>query len=156
MPDDDRPKLSYSERDRLLRDRKSGHAGPPRGRRAQEESVKATKAALAQADALFTDEKGGQKGKALASAVREAHGSDELPAACQAYFDEVGVPRDRELLSIFLDSGVRDLRVAALDALLAQKEAGSLDLGGGLKSQLRMLADEFDDAIASRAEEILE
>ena len=42
-----------------------------------------------------------------------------------------------------------------LDELLRRKDAGSLELEGGLKSQLRLLAEDFDDDLASRAEDLL-
>ena len=151
MTNDDR-KLTYSERDRLRRE--GGGQRPPSGRARAEESRR-SKAALEVADALFTDEQGGQEGKALADAVREAHGTSELPAACQAYLDALGAPSSLELASIFLDAGEKPLSVAVLDELLRQKGAGSLELDGGLKRQIRMLSEDFDDDLASRAEDLL-
>ncbi len=153
MAGDDR-KLSFSERDRLLRERRDGHA--PRGGRARAEQQKRSEQALKAADALFTDEKGGQQGKALADAVRDAHGTPELPAACRAYLEEIGPPTSLELASIFLDAGEKEIGVPVLDELLRQKEAGSLELSGGLKRQIRILSEDFDDDLASRAEDLLE
>jgi hypothetical protein len=46
--------------------------------------------------------------------------------------------------------------VAVLDSLSDQKQAGSLALGGGLKRQVRILSEDFDDDLASRAEALLE
>ena len=152
MAGDDR-KLTYSERDRL---RREGGGGPPRGRRAQKEDAKRTRDALKVADSLFTDEKGGQEGKALADAVREAHGTPEPAAACRAYFEVVGPPKSLELASIFLDAGEKELSVPVLDALLDEKEANGLELEGGLKRQIRILSEDFDDDLASRAEDLLE
>lgn len=153
MAGDDR-KLTYSERDRMRRE--GGGSAPPRGRRAQAENAKRTREALQVADALFTDEKGGQEGKALADAVRAAHGTPELPAACRAYLDTVGPPTSTELASIFLDAGDKSVSVAVLDRLLLQKQASELELGGSLKRQIRILSEDFDDDLASRAEELLE
>jgi hypothetical protein len=152
MADDDR-KLSYSERDRL---RREGGGGPPRGRRAEEEDAKRTHEALKTADSLFTDEKGGQEGKALAAAVRSAHGTGDLPAACREYLEKIGPPATLELASIFLDAGEKALGVSTLDELLRLKEDGDLQLDGGLKRQIRILSEDFDDDLASRAEELLE
>lgn len=151
MADDDR-KLSYSERDRLRREGggqrpKSGHA------RAAEEQR--SRQALEVADSLFTREPGGQEGKVLATAVRAAHGTKELGAACRAYFDALGAPSSPELASIFLDAGEKDMSIAVLDALLEQKAAGELTLEGGLKRQVRILSQDFDDDLASRAEDLL-
>ena len=43
-----------------------------------------------------------------------------------------------------------------LDELLRQKAADGEVLEGGLKRQVRILSEEFDDDLASRAEELLE
>lgn len=88
--------------------------------------------------------------------MREAHGTPELVGACQAYVESVGVPRALELISIFLDAGDKALSVAVLDELLRQKDAGELDLAGGLKRQIRLLSEDFDDDLASRAEDLLD
>lgn len=156
---DDGRKPSFSERDRLRREngRENGREGgrPPSGR-TREAEAKASKAALAAADALFTDEQGGQDGKVVANAVRDAHGTPELPAACRAYVDAVGVPSGLELISIFLDAGDKSLSIAVLDELLRQKSDGALELAGGLLRQIRLLAEDFDDDLASRAEDLLD
>jgi len=154
MSGDDR-KMTYSERDRLRREG-GGSGGRPRGRRAQIEDEKRSRDALAVADSLFTDEAGGEEGKELADAVRAAHGTPELTAACRAYVDGVGPPGSIAMISIFLDADEKDLRVSALDELLRLKEAGDLELDGGLKRQVRILSEDFDDDLASRAEDILE
>jgi len=152
MADDDR-KLTYSERDRLRRE--GGGARPPRGGRARADEEKRAREALKSADAHFTDEQGGQAGKALANEVRAAHGTPELPAACRAYLDAVGPPRSAELASIFLDAGDKAISLPVLDELLRQKSAGELELSGGLLRQVRLLSEDFDDDLASRAEDLL-
>ena len=43
-----------------------------------------------------------------------------------------------------------------LAALRAAHEAGDTELGAGLRTQLRMLADHADDDVAADAEELLE
>ena len=155
MAGDDR-KLTYSERDRLRREGGGRERGGARGGRARADEEKRSQEALKVADALFTDEKGGQEGKSLANAVREAHGSSELPAACQAYLENVGPPSNLELVSIFLDAGEKSIGVAVLDELLRRKAGGDLELTGGLLRQVRILSEDFDDDLASRAEELLE
>ena len=152
MPDDDR-KLTYSERDRL---RREGGQSRPEGGRARAEQTQDTRRALDAADALFGDQKGGKEGEERAAAVRSAHGTAELPATCRAYFEAFGAPGDLELVSIFLDAGEKDLSVAVLDALLHEKGRGRIRLEGGLKRQVRLLAEDFDDELASRAEDLLE
>jgi hypothetical protein len=151
MAGDDQ-KLTYSERDRM---RREGGGRPKSGRaRAQEEER--SQEALKVADSLFTEATGGQEGKALAAAVNEAHGTPELPGACRAYFAALGPPSSLTLASIFLDAGEKEMSVAVLDELLRQKDAGELELDGGLKRQVRLLSEDFDDDLASRAEDLLE
>jgi len=154
MAGDDR-KLSYSERDRMRREG-GGSGGRPPGRRERVEEEKRSREALTVADSLFTTEKGGQVGKALADAVRAAHGSAELAKECRAYLEQIGPPLDLELVSIFLDAGDKELTICALDALLRLKSEDAAEIDGGLKRQIRILSEDFDDDLASRAEEILE
>lgn len=154
MANDDR-KLTYSERDRLRREG-GGSGERPRSRRARLEEEKRSHEAMIVADALFTDEKGGQEGKALAAAVRAAHGTKDLPSACRAYLETIGPPATAELASVFMDAGVKEISLIALDELLRKKEAGDLELDGGLKRQIRILSEDFDDDLASRAEDLLD
>ncbi len=152
MAGDDR-KLTYSERDRM---RREGGARPPRTGRARAEDEKRSREALKAADSLFTEEKGGQEDRELANAVRAAHGSANMAPACRAYLEAIGPPKTAELASIFLDAGEKELSVTVLDDLLRQKDDGSLEVEGGLKRQIRILSEDFDDDLASRAEELLE
>lgn len=151
---DDREKLTYSERDRLRRDRAAGHDSP-RGPGGRARQAQARDAALKQAESIFSAEGKGQRGDELARAVRAAHGSAELPEACHAFVDEIGLPKSVDLLQIFLDTSDRALIVPALEALLARKEAGGLELTSGLKSQLRTLAEDPDDDVAGLSEDLL-
>jgi hypothetical protein len=154
MAGDDR-KLSYSERDRMRREGGRSGGRPP-SRRDKAEAERRSQEALVVADSLFTDEKGGQEGKEVADAVRAAHGTSDLASACRAYADTVGPPATAELASLFLDAGEKELSLVALDELIRRKEQGDLELDGGLKRQIRILSEDFDDDLASRAEDILE
>ncbi len=151
MADDER-KLTYSERDKLRRDggghRQDGHQ--------MRQDKERSRAALKAADSLFAEDGRGAEAKALVAAVQAAHGSADLPAACHSYVEQLGPPATPELVSIFLDSRESALTVMALDELLRWKEEGRLELQGGLKRQIRILAEDFDDELASRAEELLE
>ena len=151
MAGDDQ-KLTYSERDRMRRE----GGGRPKSGRARAQDEQRSQEALKVADSLFTEATGGQEGKALAAAVNEAHGTRELPGACRAYFAALGPPSSLTLVSIFLDAGEKEISVAVLDELLRQKDAGELELDGGLKRQVRLLSEDFDDDLASRAEDLLE
>ena len=80
----------------------------------------------------------------------------KVAQACRAYREALGMPSNRSLLTLFLDSDDQELVLAGLDALSgAQRQAG-LEVSAGLKSQLRVLAQGFDDAVAEAAEELLE
>jgi hypothetical protein len=160
--DDDRPgfldreKKSFSELDRLRRERR----GPAEGRsaspaqRARLESAK--KQYVKQIDSIFSKAKGGAEGERLAQAVRDARGTPGLAAACRAYRDAVGPPADAALISCFLDAGEPEMVIAGLESLRAGREAGQVEFGSGLRTQLRMLAQAPDDAVAGAAEELLE
>lgn len=151
---DDREKLSFSERDRLLRERRRGDA-PPRGRAGQREQARSDRDALREANALFHDGPGGREGERLAREMRDRHGTPELAAACRAYLEGVGVPDDPGLLALLLDSGDRELVVLGLERLLERKLAGSLEVSAGLRSTLRMLAQDRDDTVAGISEDLL-
>lgn len=151
---DERPRKSWREIDRA-RDG-SGHRREerrPRGAAAEARSQRATAEYLKEIDGLFALGRGGAEGERLAAAVREAHGTPELGPACAVYRDALGFPDDPALLALFLDSADRELVVGALRALGPLAGEG---LSGGLRSQLRMLADDADDEIAEAAEEALE
>lgn len=157
MGDDDR-KLSYSELDKLRRERRSDDRGGRRqGKAAQARSDMATKQYLQDIDKLFSSAEGGTEGEALAKAVRDAHGTPELDDACREYREKFGIPKSPDLLSLFLDCRAPDLVIATLDALIALMGADDdFAVGRGVQSQLRTLAQGFDNDIAERAEEILE
>src|SRR5262245_57679446 len=160
--DDDRPgfldrdKKSFSELDRLRRERR-GSAEPKRaaGPAQQARLESAKKQYLKQVDGLFARGKGGAEGERLAAAVRGARGTPGLADACRAYRDCVGAPADAALISCFLDAGEPELVLAGLEALRAERAAGRVELTSGLRTQLRMLAQVSDDAVASAAEELL-
>lgn len=155
MGNDDREKLSYSERDRLRRDRAAGHDRPPQGAGGRRQQEGQREAALKQAESVFSEEGVGTRGDELAKVIRAAHGTAELPEACHAFVEEVGLPKSVDLLQIFIDTSDATLMVPALEALVARKEAGELDLSAGLKSQLRTLAEDPDDDIAGLSEDLL-
>lgn len=152
----EREKLSWSEVDKLRDKSRSSHTDRPRGRKTREQSERETREALGAADSLFSEDRGGAQGAVLANAVRDAHGTPALEQACRDYVAALGVPTTTGLLSIFLDSGKPDLIVLALEVLHEQKRAGQLEISGGLKSQLRVLAQEPDDDVAGLSEDLLE
>jgi len=150
----DRP--SWSEIDKLRDGTRSGRERRPRGAADEARARAASEQYVKEVDKLFSKEKGGAEAEALAGAVRDAHGSPELGPACSAYVAALGTPRDPGLLSIFLDSDDAEIMVPALERLLELHEAGELEVGAGLRSQLRILAQSFDDGVAGAAEDLLE
>lgn len=156
--DGERPRPSWSELDKR-RDKPRSHTTErrPRGAAAEARARTATQSYLKQLDArLFAKERGagGAAGK-LAAAVREALGTPGLDATCRAYLDAIGPPAEVALVAAFLDARDRDLRLAALDALGEGLRAGRMALSAGLRSQLRILAEGPDDALAEAAEALL-
>ncbi len=157
MSDDreERPKLSFSELDKRRRGEKVGR-DEPRGHRAKQEQARARTQALNEADTVFSLGKGGAQGKRLANEMRDTHGTSDFSHACRSYCEEIGIPQDPPLLGLLLDSGERDLVVAALEALLEAKNGRSLEIRSGLRSQLRVLEQDRDDTIAGISEELLQ
>jgi hypothetical protein len=151
----DREKKTFSERDRMRRERRDPGGVPAASPAARARAREATRAYLDQIDSLF---KGGQQAQAqkLAEAVLDARGTPELPAACRAYLEGAGLPTEARLLSCLLDTGERELVLVGLAGLASAHEAGGLEPGAGLLSQLRMLAQDSDDEIAETAEDLLE
>ena len=154
MSREERPKLSFSERDKLLKEKKQGYSAP-RGRAAEARAKAATDQALKSADELFGGARGGADGARLAAAVEEARGSAGFDAACREYLEAVGPPGDVALASAFLDADDSAILCAGLESLRSQQAAGALTINRGLRSRLRMLAEHSDDDVAYGAEDLL-
>jgi hypothetical protein len=152
---DERPRRSWREIDRM-RDRPSERrdASSP-GPGASQRSAAATQRYLRKLDGLFSEKKGGAEDQRLAEAVRAAHGTRDLAAACRAYLDALGPPRDPALAALFLDCGVLDLVRAALETLAEGVRSGAFGVAPGMRSQLRLLSESPDDDVAGLAEELL-
>ena len=157
MSDDrgEREKLSWSEIDKLRSGGRTGSSDRPRGQAGRKQAERESREALEEAAALFSGDPGGEEGQALANAVRDAHGTPDLGEACRAYIDALGVPNSLELLQIVLDCGDADMIVPALERLYEQKQGGNLEVTHGLKSQLRILAQEPNDDVAGLSEDLL-
>lgn len=155
--DGDRPRRSWSEIDKLRdKPRARQEERRPRGAHAEARAKQAAKEYLKEVDRrVFSGREGGAD-RALADAVREAHGTSGLADACRAYRDAAGMPEDPALLSLFLDAGDAGIVVGALETLLALQERGGLEAGSGLRTQLRLLSQGFDDEVAEAAETLLE
>lgn len=156
MCPDDREKLTFSELDRLRREKdRGGGERRPRGAAAEARAEQATAAYLKEADKLFGSGPGGAAGEALARGVSEAHGTPGFTDACRAYREAAGMPGDASLLSLFLDADDPALVAETIRTLAAGHDAGSLQLSRGIKSQLRVLEQSSDDDVAYEAEELL-
>jgi hypothetical protein len=57
---------------------------------------------------------------------------------------------------LFLDASDCEVILLGFEALRVGAEKGSITLSGSLRSQLRILAEDSDDAVADAAEELLE
>jgi hypothetical protein len=160
--DDDRPgfldrdKKSFSERDRERRERRGSDERRDRGPGLPGQDAFAKKQYLKQVDSIFAKGKGGAGGDRLAQAVRDARGTQGLAAACRGYRDAQGAPSDAGLAACFLDAGEADVVLVGLEALAALRADGSLGATPGLRTQLRMLAQDPDDAVAGAAEALLD
>jgi hypothetical protein len=155
--DDERPRerLSWREIDRRRGGARQRPEDRPKSRDEIARDSAAAKAYTKKLDALFVAGKGGAAGERLAREMREARGTPALAGACRAYRDAVGLPEDPAQLSLFLDSGDPELVLAALGALRAAQAGGTLQPTSGLRTQLRMLAQDANDAVAEDAEALL-
>lgn len=157
MGDDDRPsfldreKKSFAELDRMRRERRDGR-DEPRSPRARQRTKQATAQYLESADGLFSK----SVGKELTAAVLGARGTPGLADACRAYHATAGPPTEIRLIACFLDAGDCEIALAGLAGAHAAHTAGSLEVTSGLRSQLRMLAEGPDDAVADAAEALLD
>jgi hypothetical protein len=149
----DGDKLSFSERDRKRRDGQSSEDRRPQGV-SPAKAEEASKQYIKKLDGLFSKKKG--EVEKLAAAMRAAHGTSGLAAACRAYRDAAGIPEDPSLLGLFLDSGEPELVVGGLEALQTACQSGKWKASGGLRSQIRMLADDPNDEVAELAEALAE
>ncbi len=152
----ERPKRSWREIDQLRDKGRTQSERRPRSKAAEARAQAATQLYVKSLDALFWGERGGgEEGERLGRAMRDAHGSPELAPACRAYREALGMPRHASLLALFLDSGDRELVLAGLGTLTAAFEAGELEVSSGLRTQLRVFAEDPDDATAELAEDLL-
>jgi hypothetical protein len=153
----DRDKKSFAELDRQRREGggAGGGAREPRSEAERERSAAATKQYMKEVDGVFSGGDRAEREK-LATAMRDAHGTPGLADACRAYLAAGGPPSELPLISLFLDSGEPELILHGYDALRAGGEQGAVTLSGSLRSQLRILAEDPDDAVAEGAEELLE
>ena len=151
---DDRKK-SFSELDRERREGRSS-GGRPRGPGSEARTKAATDQYLKSIDSMFSGAQGSEEGERLGNAIRDAQGTPGLADACRAFRDAVGMPEDPTLLSAFLDTGDAELVLAGLEALVAGRASGRLEISRGLRSQLRILVDGPDANAADLAEELLE
>ena len=159
MSGDDRPRRSWREIDQM-RDGTRGRADDvhsrPRGKAEQARLKAASQAYLKDAEKLFANSPGGAEGKRLANAMHDAHGTTGLADACREYCAALGTPKDPSLLSLLLDCDDRNLVLAGIETLQELQAAGGLEISSGTRSQLRILSQGFDDAVAEAAEELLE
>ena len=157
MSEDDRPKRSWSEIDKLRDGTARREERRPRGKAAEARAQNATEQYLKQAgSALFSEGKrGGAEGDALAKAVLEAHGSPDFDAACAAYLEDQGPPEDERLIGALLDARDPEIRTAALRGLEAALDGGRFEPERALRNRVRGLAEELDDRIAEAAEDVL-
>jgi len=151
----ERQKRSFSELDRLRRERRDRRDEAPRGEKARARSAEATHRYLRQIDGLFGKTPRGAETERLALAMREAHGTPGLAGACRAYRDALGVPDDPRDLALFLDARDEEIVVAALEALRRHLGSGPVEIGPGMRSQIRLLAEDPSDRIAEAAEDAL-
>lgn len=154
----DRPRRSWREIDQMRNRSRHVSEGErrPRGEAAQARSAAATQRYVKGLDALFSKNPRGAEAERLAEAVRAAHGTPALADACRAHREALGLPREPALLSLFLDARDPALVAEVIAALDSMQAEGGLQASSGLRTQLRLLAQDPDDTVAEAAEALLE
>jgi hypothetical protein len=152
----DERKRSWKEIDQMRDGSRRDDRERPQNAAQQVRSDQATQTYLKEIDKLFTSSGASAESEALVKNLRDAHGTPELPEVCRLFRSELGMPREPALLSIFLDSNEPELVVSALQTIESLLAEDSIELGKGIQSQLRVLAQDFNNDIAEIAEEILD
>ena len=115
----------------------------------------AAKSYVKELDSLFTASGRSEEAEALVKRLRDSHGTPELAEVCRTFREELGMPREIALLSIFLDSQEAPLVVEALKTMLLLAGEGDAEFSKGVQSQVRVLSQDFNNDIAEVAEDIL-
>ena len=136
--------------------RHSSEERRPRSPQGEQRARAATQQYVKKLDKLFFGQKSGAEVEPLANRVRDAHGTPDVADACRAYRDALGLPSDASLLSIFLDTGDPELVCETLEGIAAAVESGEFAVSSGMRTQLRMLAEDANDDVADAAEVVLE
>jgi hypothetical protein len=150
----DREKKSFAELDRARRERRGGGAAAPPGVAAGERAKRAARQQLERADAVFGARR--EEARSLARELHEARGTPALAEVCRRFLDALGPPTEARDIACFLEAGVPALVLVGLEALRARHAAGALEATSGLRTQLRILAEDSDDDVAAGAEEVLD
>ena len=104
----DREKRSFSELDRLRRERRSSGERRPQGKAAQERAQAATKQYMKEIDGLFSQ---GNKAELerITTAMRDAHGTPGLADACRVYHQTAGLPDEAPLMACHVLAHVSEI-----------------------------------------------
>ncbi len=163
MSEEDRPTgrggrgdRSWSEIDRMRDGSRPRDERRPRGAAAQARAKGATEQYLKSLDdKLFAKGGvGGAEADVLAKAVLDGRGSPEFDSHCSAYLAAVPEPTDLDLIAVLLDARGAETRVAALRALEAALDRGA-EPSRALRRAVRSASEDFDDAVAYAAEDVL-
>lgn len=122
----------------------------------QAKANQVTKTYLKELDKLFTSSGRNAEADAMVKGLRDAHGTPELAEICKTFREQLGMPREIALLSIFLDANAPELVVESLETVLALLNVEEIELSKGVQSQIRVLSQDFNNDIAEVAEDILE
>jgi len=156
--DDDRERERPSWRELDARRDRSRHTREerrePRTPKAREESKAARQAYLRKLDEKLFSGKGSEAAQD-ADAVRDARGTRDFSAACDAYSEKHGFPASADLLLLFLDHADQDVVLKTIDALSALAAEGGVDRDALVKAlrRLKSLTEESD--VEDAAQELL-
>lgn len=151
----DREKISFSELDRIRREKRSGGDGRPRSEQGQRRSR-----AAANRYKRKVEERLFGKGENAArlrheDRLRESHGSPAFRSTCKDYFRTQGFPKDPGLLVLMLDLEEERDVLGVLGAIREVMEEAAPEQRSLLRSRLRNLEmSASSDAVADAAADL--
>jgi hypothetical protein len=153
----DREKVSFSELDKMRREKRRGNRERrPRGEKAEQRSRAAVAAYKRKVEERLFGRGVDAARMRLEDRLREAHGSPAFRSAYKEYVRTYGVPRDVGLLVLLIDLDDEREVLRVLDAIGEGVDDASLAQRNLLRSRLRNLEmSASSDALADAAADLV-
>jgi hypothetical protein len=153
----DREKLTFSERDKLQREKRSeGNSRRPQNARAQQRARWASGAYKRKVEERLFGKREDAPRRRLEQRLREAHNTPNFLRIYREYSKTFGMPEAIDLLMLLLDLGEDRELLRVLEQLGATVEGAPQEQRNLLRSRLRNLEmSASSDAVADAAADLL-